>query len=163
MDLKFIILAMALLIVFSFAHADIGPGPSKPDITIWMQEDGATHTEIDQITYHCNGTDNRGTGSVEISAIDLSCVKGACRNDNWYYKFNPCFYSSGYIGYLVNGESKKSEWVDFSQAKKYDLVLDVNTGKFKEIEPEPACLGGFILPMFFIGAAVCTFLGKEIK
>ena len=149
-----------MLFLFTLAHADIGPGPSKPEITIWMQEDGATHTEIDQITYHCNGTDNRGTGSVEISAIDLACVKGACRNDNWYYKFNPCFYSSGYFSYNVSGEEKKSEWIGFPDAKKYEFALDVVTGKFKAIEPEPACLGGFILPGLLVGM-ICAFLVRR--
>jgi hypothetical protein len=155
MDLK-LALILGLIFLISFTYADVGPGPTKPDITIWMQENGSTHTEIDQITYHCNGTDNRGTGAVEISAIDFTCVKGACKNNNWYYKFNPCFYSSGYIGYTVNGESKKSEWIDFSEAKQYTYNLDVVTGKFMAIEPEPACLGGFILPGLLVGA-VCAF------
>jgi hypothetical protein len=158
--MRIIIFAVALLFAVSLAFADIGPGPSKPGITIWMQENGATHTEIDEITYHCNGTDNQGNGSVEISTLNIPCVKGACRNSDWYYKFNPCFYSSGYFSYNLSGQEKKSEWIDFLDSKKYEYSLDMSTGKFKEIEQEPACLGGFILPGLLVGT-ICALLVRR--
>jgi len=156
--MRMIIFVVAFLFVVSLASADVGPGPEKPDIIIRLTKNDSLYGGISSITYHCNGSLSPATGAVEMGTINLSCTNGICKNDNWYYKFNPCFYSSGYFSYEYDGKAYQTEWLNLSDSRKYDYKVDVETGAFTSQIAVPKwvydiCFGSaLILPLAVLGA-----------
>ncbi|MFH1785470.1 MAG: hypothetical protein ABH842_03495 [Candidatus Micrarchaeota archaeon] len=117
----------------SLVHADIGPAPSPPAVKVYLvKTDGTPETSIMWITYHCMGVENADSSTMAIYPVNFSCVDGLCTNDDeWYYKFNPCFdFPQGYFSYELNGAQKRTENFETdSSYDNYELTFNVETGK----------------------------------
>ncbi len=132
------ILLLALL-VLPLAHADVGPSPAPPKVTVHLTEGGQFATSITQLTYHCLGTDERNeSGAVTPYPVNFSCSGGTCTNDQqWYYKFNPCFgFPDGYFTYQYGGSEVRTEDLSAlfggSERKNtYYVEIEASTGQLK--------------------------------
>ena len=128
--MRLILTIFIVLALISIASADIGPSPDAPDITIRFEEGNSTYFAITDLAYHCSVESTNRTSPVDDREINMSCVAGLCKNDNWFYKLNPCYYSSGYFSYLYNGKTINTEVENFSDSRTYDYTVDVASGKY---------------------------------
>jgi hypothetical protein len=162
--MKFASVLLIGLFLISVASADIGPSPDAPDITIRFELDNAKYFRINKVIYHCQGTTNESSNPVETGTIELSCVDEVCINNNWYYKLNPCFYSSGYLSYEYEGKTMQTGWLNFTDSRTYDYGVDVETGEFTSQVAVPkemydfCCAPSFILPLFL---GLVFFMGRR--
>jgi len=148
--MRMIIFVVAFLFVVSLASADVGPGPTAPEITVVLQGDVNDIHNITHITYHCEGTNSTGSGAVEPSVRDFTCKNITCTTSGWYYKFNPCFYSSGYFSYELDGVERQSTWLNFTEGRQYSVVINTDTG---EARTTPSGCLGTALIMGILGIA----------
>ena len=155
--MRMIIFVVVLLFVVSLASADVGPGPTAPEITVVLQGDVNDIHNITHITYHCEGTNSTGSGAVEPSVRDFACNESRCTASGWYYKFNPCFYSSGYFSYDIGGVEKQSSWLNFTEGRQYFVVLNTTTGQ-AGVAPS-GCLGTVLI--FSILGIACFFARRN--
>lgn len=152
------ILVLALLI-FPLVHADVGPSPAPPTVTVHLVTNNQPETRVSAITYHCLGTDTADPSSpVEPHVIEMVCTSGTCTNDNgWYYKFSPCFgFPEGYFSYDYLGSEVRTETVGSNKSyEKYDITIDTPTGQVSGKAGSSCNLAGFILPAI-MGAALLS-------
>lgn len=121
--------ALLLLLLCSAAFADVGPGPAKPDITVTFTKGGAPYSGDATLVFHCLENVS-GSGAVGENEVAFTCSSGVCRNENWFYKFNPCFHPSrGYFMYATGGDALvRSSEVSFEQGG-WNVVIDADTGE----------------------------------
>jgi hypothetical protein len=147
-----------MLAACPLAFADIGPGPETPEITVTFTKDGDVYTGPLSVMWRCNepaiGNDTE-SGAVGQRIVHLSCQMGVCTNENWFYKFNPCFGADdGHIRY------KTADQADYSSTGTLSfgpyggsLTIDIDTGQVSDVEdmepePEPdGCLPALLLPL----------------
>jgi hypothetical protein len=149
------ILLLALL-VLPLAHADVGPSPSPPKVTVHLVTNGQPETRVSAIMYHCMGTDTTDPASpVEPHVVEMVCTSGTCTNDEWYYKFSPCFtFPEGYFSYDYLGSEVRTESVGSNKSyEKYDITIDAPTGQVSGNVVSSCNLAGIILPAI-MGAAL---------
>jgi len=145
-----IVLAVSLvLLVFGVGviFADIGPGPATPDITIRFMDNGTPYEGEISAIFHCSEPAISGSSPLADRDIELVCDKGVCHNDNWFYKFNPCFYpKTGRVMYGVGGDAIiPSEGMAFTEGKAYEVKVDVGTGKVSQDSGLKICPFGMLL------------------
>ena len=154
----FIIFSMFL---FSFASADVGPSPASAEINVQLQINGISYGGISQITYHCGGSNDTSMGAVDQKQINLSCNSaGVCTNSNWFYKLNPCFYSSGFFSYEHENKTMQTEMMNFTKPGTYDGFIEVDSGNSAMSYKQPGisddldgfCLVGFVFPALVVAA-----------
>lgn len=123
-------ISFLVLCLVALSFADVGPPQTPPSVTVHMVQNGLPETSITNITYHCLGVENEGASPVDPSPTRLDCSNGTCTNDNWYYKFNPCFmFPTGYFSYEFGGKRIKTENVSFDREySAYDITIDAPTG-----------------------------------
>ena len=127
--MKKIILFM-LIVFLGFALADAGPGPVAPSITLKFIQDGKAYSGGVDASYICDIPDNStGVSPVSGREMNLTCTNGVCRNDAWFYKFNPCFYSeSGHLKYDISGKDGvgRTGNMNFSTADFYEVTVNLD-------------------------------------
>lgn len=143
------------LLLFAAVFADLGPGPSPPDITLNLIKAGSPYTGNVTVTFLCKGANSsEPRGAVEPYNVELSCTKGKCVAGNWYYKFNPCFYGNGSFEIESEGRKVVTDEVSFEkEGGTYDFTVDVETGNINETgnmnsssySQIPNCPSSFIL------------------
>ncbi len=140
---------LVCILFVSLAFADVGPPPSHATVLVYMQKNGAPYTSMDSITYHCDGSNSTDNGSVTQKLINLSCTAGVCDNSNWFYKFNPCYLSSGFFSYEYEGRMMETGTVDLTDTGTHSITVDVETGNMQDQHnpPGPGCLPAFLLPV----------------
>lgn len=129
-----IIIGFIILGIFTgIVHADVGPSPPSPDITVYLVNGSMPETTITQIVYHCMGIEKDvGTGSVDPQLATLPCNDGTCTNTGgWYYKFNPCFsFPAGYFSYEYKGTQMRTQtFVPEENKDSYSYTIDVEKGE----------------------------------
>ena len=142
----------------SLVHADVGPSPSPPKITIHLvNENGAPETSIDEIVYHCMSVETGEDNALAPTPMSFDCINGACTNDaGWYYKFNPCFdFPSGYFSYELNGVPMKTATFTPTPAQSnYEITFNAKTGeKTGSSSSSGCCVPAFIL-LGLVGAVI---------
>ena len=148
------------LMLASVVHADVGPSPASPEINIQLQVNGIGYDGIDWITYHCEGSNDTGMGAVDQKLVNITCVSGVCKNTNWFYKLNPCFYSSGFFSYGLDNKTIQTEMMDFTKPGKYDGFIEIESGDSAMTYKQPGvsddldgfCLVGFVFPVLVVVA-----------
>lgn len=152
--MRAIIVFFGVLLLLPLVNADVGPGPDAPEITIRFEKTNATYFGIQSLVYHCNETDTGRASPVDTRKINMTCKEGVCTNDLWFYKLNPCFYSSGYFSYAYKGKTMKTEWMNFTDSRAFDYTIDVGSGEITSSIAIPkemydiCCAPSFILPVF---------------
>ncbi len=121
---------LALCAVFAATFADIGPGPEKPAISVYLKQNSTPYTGISSITFVCAEpiVGNDTESPVGDRTAELACSGGTCTNNAWFYKFNPCFYGTGYFSYSLDGKELKTESFSFSKPGSYSIEIDVDKG-----------------------------------
>ncbi len=161
--LRVLLVALFLPALASVAFADVAPAPDHPDIYVYLDKGGIPYGAISSITYHCEGSNSTDTGSVSQKLINLTCISGVCNNDLWFYKFNPCYLSSGFFSYDYNGVRKETRMLDLNGTGTYTINVEVETGSTQvhynnpppgPPEPNPfyGCLPFFLLPLLLAAA-----------
>ncbi|MDD5171564.1 MAG: hypothetical protein PHF60_00850 [Candidatus ainarchaeum sp.] len=142
-----------VLLVLPLCYADVGPSPAPPNVAVHLIWNGAPASTVDEITYHCMGSDvSEPTSAVEPHTITLSCSGGTCTNsDGWYYKFNPCFdFPRGYFSYTLDGNIVRTEEVKFTDTfTSYDITIDAESGQVSSklgSNMPTGCLPALLLP-----------------
>ena len=127
-------LLLAVIMIFAFmgiAFADVGPPPPGPEISLSLFKNGALYADDATVEFVCLDLIPASDSPVGERVVNLTCVKGICTNDQWFYKFNPCYKpASGKFRYKLNDwtEYKETGLFDFSQPGKYNIILDVDKG-----------------------------------
>jgi len=146
------ILILALLI-FPLAHADVGPAPAPPKVTVHLVDNGQPASNVSMVRYHCMDVESAEAGSVNPYPVDLPCAAGVCTNSGaWYYKFNPCFgFPEGYLTYEYGGKHVRTESVGSNTSyDNIDITIDAPTGQVSGHANSSCNLAGLIL-----AAAAC--------
>lgn len=152
------ILVLALL-VFPLAHADVGPSPAPPSVTVHLVDNGQPASTIPMVRYHCMGVESAEAGSVNPYPVDLPCAAGICTNSGaWYYKFNPCFgFPEGYLTYEYDGKHVRTEGVGSNTSyDKVDITIDAPTGQVSGNSGSSCNLAGFVLAALACSALALT-------
>jgi len=142
MFMRFIFL---LLVLCAVAFADVGPGPAKPDITVTFTKGGVPYGTDATLVFHCLENVS-GEGAVGEDEITFTCSAGVCRDDYWFYKFNPCFNANrGYFTYALEGDAlKNSSEFAFTETGR-DIVINADDGAVSKGQNLFLCPGSFIL------------------
>lgn len=144
------------LSLFSFVWADIGPSPTSPSITVFLN--GSSASQIKEIVYNCNVSKrDSSTNIMDIRTVKFNCTNNVCQNTNWFYKLNPCFSSAGFFSYNINGKTMKTKQMNFSSGKRYDIYLNTDSGKTHIQRPGTSstlCMIVFVIPIL-----LGTFIG----
>jgi hypothetical protein len=127
--MKNLAILLALMMAGS-VFADVGPGPAPPSLNIVLYKSGERYTGDATATYLCSAAKERGepTGAVSPGDMPLSCSGGVCTIQRWYYKFNPCFASSGRVEIKTADGSAVSGEFSMQDGAGYDYDMDVSTG-----------------------------------
>ena len=138
-------IVFCLLLLCALAFADVGPGPAKPDITVTFTKGGAPYSGDTILVFHCLENVS-GSGAVGENEVAFTCSSGVCRNENWFYKFNPCFHpEKGYFMYAAGGDALvRSSEVSFSESGR-DIVINADDGTISKGHNISLCPGSFIL------------------
>ncbi|VVB57008.1 Uncharacterised protein [uncultured archaeon] len=122
------ILLLALLLMAPVLLADIGPPPPRPQIMVQVTENGTPYMGEIRAVYHCpNAGEEQGT--VSPYNVNLTCKQGTCTNSNWYYKFNPCYYSQGFVEVSAAGKTVSTPEMDLKDAGPYQMRVDLASGQ----------------------------------
>ncbi len=142
-----------LIICFlaSVIFADVGPGPSAPEVKLNLLENGKPYTGEATANYLCSLATTRGppTGSVEPGDVQLECANGVCTSSGWYYKFNPCFYSKGKFEITAKGKTVITPEVSVENGGPYSFDVDIATGAIANQGPQ-SCLGAILFAIPFL-------------
>ena len=153
---KFVILFLALSIS-SVAFADMGPGPADPQIEVGFIKNNQPYTSDISLVYQCN-VPLRGAGPIATRTFDFTCSKGICKNDGWFYKFNPCFSSNGSLRYMLplqNSFTNFTETLEFREGGGYKLIMNLDKNSLSSASTfTPLCPFSFVLlgliPIFLV-------------
>ncbi len=164
--MRFLLIVALAVFLIPLAHADVGPSPQPPLVTVRMYTNGTPDARVTEITYHCMGSESSDDGAVTQRLMTIPCSDGVCSNNGtaWFYKFNPCFtFPPGYFSYEVDGSSVASESFNLSENQTaYDISIDSDTGvitsQFGSTLPSGCCLPGLVLPGIVAGA---VFFGRK--
>jgi hypothetical protein len=166
MQMKAPLLFIGALLLLSVAHADVGPPPVHPGMTVTLTQNGNPDLRVSMITFHCMGAETSDNGAVSARIADIPCTTGVCRSDNGagFYKFNPCNeWPEGYFSYVLNGKTIKTDYFNNTvQHDEYQIAIDSESGKILSTNgsnnPLPSgCLPFFALPCLLVAVA---FAGK---
>ena len=151
--MKIVVLFLAVMLA-SVAFADVGPGPAKPDITVRFMKGDEPYVGEVTAMFRCWDTTEESEGIMGETDVKLSCNAGVCNNEQWFYKFNPCFYpETGEIIYEVGGNGYTTGGVvSFPNPNKYEVTLDVDSGEALVNEMDLENGLGCPLPMFALGS-----------
>jgi hypothetical protein len=147
---------VALLLCVPFAFADAGPSPAPPKVIVHLVKNGQPEASVTEITYHCMGTaDTNTSNAVEPYPVKFACSGGKCTNEEWYYKFNPCFsFPEGYFSYVLDGKAVRTG--TFNTTDKYDnyeMTIDAPTGQVtSSVGTSGSCLPALLLPAILLGS-----------
>jgi hypothetical protein len=158
MDFRFGLVLMFVLLALPLVYADVGPGPTQPEVIVHFVKGGVVETTVSNVTYNCMGNKTNATGAVSQTRIVLTCVGGTCDNNrSWFYKFNPCFrFLPGTFSYEFNGKEMETEMFNTSSYTKYEMTVEAETGKITSTtvtipQKPPTCLPGFLLLVILCG------------
>ncbi|MDD5337214.1 MAG: hypothetical protein PHS02_01905 [Candidatus ainarchaeum sp.] len=135
---------LALLIIIlagAVIFADAGPSPPKPSITVNLFRSGAPYTGQAELMFVC-ALENASDSPIGQREINMTCSNGKCTNQEWFYKFNPCYYPDvGYFTYRLPGEnySIPKNVFSFNESVVYEVKLDVGTGDSSVAVKGPVC------------------------
>ncbi len=150
---KALLVAAFLLFIGQLFFADAGPGPAPVDFTVDLMKEGKPYVGEAEMAYLCSNATERGLSrGVEPGDVALKCTAGKCINEEWYYKFNPCFYSKGRLEAKVEGQTVTSEEVSLESGGSYSFNFDVETGEIKQTNYSPPCLPIGLLVLAFAAA-----------
>ncbi|MEW6034992.1 MAG: hypothetical protein AB1529_00125 [Candidatus Micrarchaeota archaeon] len=148
---------LALVLALPLAFADAGPSPPPPKVVVHMVSGGQPEASVTSITYHCMDTTETDTSNaVEPYPLNLSCSGGTCTNEEWYYKFNPCFaFPEGYFSYEYGGNTVRTGSFNFSDSfDNYDITIDAPSGQIQGKIGSSGCpLSLILLAVAGVGAA----------
>ena len=139
-------LLIAVIMIFAFmgiAFADVGPAPPAPNIEVSLFKNGALYTDEASVAFHCVSLEPEGESPVGNRDVNLTCSNGICKNEDWFYKFNPCYTpDNGVLRYKLKGwdSYKETGSFNFSNPVKYEIVLDVDNGNYTTTS-KTGCLG----------------------
>ncbi|MEM4366830.1 MAG: hypothetical protein QW035_01720 [Candidatus Anstonellales archaeon] len=135
---------LLVLVLLAPAFADIRPGPQKPEIEMKLVKNGQPYKGEVKVTYLCSEQEGRGSDSpVAPYDVELSCSEGKCTNEEWYYKFNPCYYSKGSFLIETPDGPLTTKEMDFTKGQKYSLEIDVENNSV--LEKNGVCAGFALL------------------
>ncbi|MFH1221724.1 MAG: hypothetical protein V1492_01430 [Candidatus Micrarchaeota archaeon] len=125
-----ITILVLLILVASVAFADVGPAPEKPEITVTFLKGEKSYISEISLVYHCLAP-NEAASPVGDRNATFSCSKGVCKNSQWYYKFNPCFYpEDGYFIYTVGGvENRVNGSGRFNATGEYNVIVNMDNNE----------------------------------
>lgn len=130
--IRSIIISFVILGIFTgMVHADIGPSPPSPDITVYLVTGSVPESTITDITYHCELPGN-GSSPIDERETIFLCESGTCLNNGgWFYKFNPCFsFPAGYFSYEYKGTQMRTQtFVPEENKDSYSYTIDVEKGE----------------------------------
>lgn len=153
--MKTLLAISALLIFSSLVFADIGPGPAKPVISIKVFGGQQPYNGYLEMVFHCNEPGEEADNTIGEREVTLSCSNGACTNDQWFYKFNPCFSDSGgYLKYKTSENQNYRTTTTFSyETAGVDGELDIKSGLFQVSSSEPGscAAGGAMMILLLLG------------
>ncbi|MFH1520301.1 MAG: hypothetical protein ABID61_01520 [Candidatus Micrarchaeota archaeon] len=148
---QIVISFLILGLVAGVVHADIGPGPENPDITVYLVKNNISETSISDITYHCE-IPGSGTSPMDDREAIFLCEDGTCwNNGGWFYKLNPCFgFATGYFSYDYNSTQMRTQtFTPYVGKSEYTYILDVENGimteQQKNNDKDPSCFTAFVL------------------
>lgn len=154
-----VILIASVFLCAPLVHADTGPSPPQPNVTVHMVAGGKPALTVSEITYDCMGETTDDHGAVTQRVMTLACAGGTCTNaGGWFYKFNPCFgFPGGRFTYDYNGSSAVSEELNTTgNFTKYDITIDAPSGhvisSFGTSIPAGCCGSAFVLAAIAAGA-----------
>lgn len=130
--MKAILFAIALVIFAQAVHADIGPSPEAPRISVTFMEDGQPYKGEIIALYRCWDVLPSDEGPLGQTDVQLSCDAGVCTNTQWFYKFNPCYFPSNgeIIFQLPDREPMKAEGeLGFPEPRGYAVSVDIGKGQ----------------------------------
>lgn len=141
---------LGLLLVSSFAFADVGPGPQPPSFTVKLMERGMSYTGDANVTFLCDAATERGPpeNAVDPGDLALECNAGVCTNTNWYYKFNPCFGANGAFEVIAGDRTVTTGIVTIENGETYNI--DIQSGAVTEVSPS-ICLPSALLLLLAAG------------
>jgi len=152
---KLVIALVAVLTLAAICFADAGPGPPQPEITVKFTKNGAPYTEEARAIFHCGEVPLEGTSPMAPRDMELTCSDGICKNERWFYKFNPCFYAkNGSIKYILGGGDAfqtTDENIGFPEGKAYEITIGSENGGYQTNESAKLC------PLSILGFGVLGF------
>lgn len=161
---RLVICLVAVLALAATCFADAGPGPTQPDITVRFTKNGAPYTGEARAIFHCGEAPLEGTSPMAPREMELACSDGICKNDRWFYKFNPCFYAkSGSINYVLGGGDAfqtTDDGIGFPEGKAYEITIESEDGRYKANESAKLC------PLAILGFGVLgfgVFFGRRLR
>jgi hypothetical protein len=121
---------LVLMLLVAAVFADIGPGPVHPALKVTLYKGGERYTGEANATYLCSAAKERGIpkGAVEPGDMPLNCGSGYCFVDSWYYKFNPCFASTGRVEVKTPVGSAVSSEFTMKEGNEYQYDMDIASG-----------------------------------
>lgn len=149
--------AFCLILLVSLSFADVGPGPTRPDITVRFVQNGEPFAGEMDAMFRCWHGNASGEGIMDQTDVDLVCENGICKPEGWFYKFNPCFYpEQGEVIFSPSEGVIKTTGgvVSFPEGKTYNVEIDVDSAETVTEESGPACPTALIMfSLLFLGIA----------
>ena len=125
---------LVVLLLFSLAHADVGPAPPRPSVIVHLIDGGAPATSVTWIAYNCMDAEEEDAGSaVAPIAVRMECANATCTNGGgWYYKLNPCYnFPGGHFSYELEGRLVRTASFNWSGGA-YETTIDIRSAAFHE-------------------------------
>jgi hypothetical protein len=130
---------LVVLLLFSLAHADVGPAPPRPSVIVHLIDGGAPATSVTWITYNCMDAEEEDVGSaVAPVAVRMECANATCTNGGgWYYKLNPCYnFPGGHFSYELEGTLVRTASFNWSGGA-YETTIDIRNAAVHETPAPP--------------------------
>ncbi|MEM4166228.1 MAG: hypothetical protein QW255_02605 [Candidatus Bilamarchaeaceae archaeon] len=138
------------LLFFSLLFADIGPSPEKPRIKITFIKNGDPYIGDVSLVYICAEEGGSESSAIGTRQVQFSCNKGVCENEEWFYKFNPCYYPKK--GFFIVKTLDKTYNISHDAqltSHTYNIVIDLDKGEFHKFYSSFCFSSPFILLTIF--------------
>ncbi|MBS3067389.1 hypothetical protein J4450_01695 [Candidatus Micrarchaeota archaeon] len=153
---------LLFFLFFSIFFSDAGPSLPAPEIEVKFIKEAQDYVGDIELAYHCTAELGQDRNRISVQRdVNMSCSAGICKNDNWFYKFNPCYSKeSGNFLYKVGNSNFKMANGDFvfEEGRIYKISIDIDRNKAELISSSYCCFPLFL----FLFISILTFkAGKQ--
>ncbi len=151
-----------LFLFLSLSFADAGPSLPTPEVEVKFMKNGQDYTGGIELVYHCTTELKEGNRAMDLRDANMSCSAGVCKNDDWFYKFNPCYSGeSGYFLYKTDNSNFKRAAGDFvfEEGRIYKMSIDIDSNKAEVVSSAFCCFPIFLF--LSVGVLIFNTRGRE--